>query len=101
MGQSYVNYCYSTGKQAPSAFGAMFGWLGAGDMPFDLSVIDIDIMLTIFGIVLGAYALVATFILLEADTKKRSRVGHEHGSARLGTSSDFKKFQKRFMERGE
>ena len=101
MGQSYVNYCYSKGKEIPSAFGAIFGWLGASDMSIDLSVIDVNVILTIFGTILGVYAIIATFILLEADTKKRSRVGHEHGSARLGTSSDFKKFQNRFMERGD
>ena len=98
MSQSYVNYCYSIGKPAPSVFGALFGWMSVSSLSVDLSVIDFDIVLPVFGIVFGLYAVIATFVLLEADQKKRSRVGHEHGSARLGTSRDFKKFQKRFIE---
>jgi hypothetical protein len=95
---SYFNYCVANRKKAPSGFGAAFGWLTESDMPTALDPFNSEIFISAFGMIFVIVAIVMLLAYSSADTKKRSRVGHEHGAARLGTSTDFKKFKSRFME---
>ena len=95
---SYFNYCVANRKKAPSGFGAAFGWLAESNMPTALDPFNSEIFISAFGMIFVIVAIVMLLAYSSADTKKRSRVGHEHGAARLGTSTDFKKFKSRFME---
>lgn len=95
---SYFNYCIANRKKAPSGFGAAFGWLTKSDMPTALDPFNPEIFISAFGMIFVIVAIVMLLAYSSADTKKRSRVGHEHGAARLGTSTDFRKFKTRFME---
>lgn len=97
---SYTNFCVAEKKETPSAMGAAFGWLTEADVPFDLSITDKSLSngLTTFFIILVVSAIIAAIALASADTKKKSRVGHEHGNARLGTNKDFQKFKNTFMD---
>ncbi len=51
----------------------------------------------------AAAALTAVFLViwLEYDMHKQSRIGHEHGGARMGTARDFAKYRRDFMESDE
>lgn len=57
-----------------------------------------DIFITNFLVGAVVMGLIAFFIINSAKEKERSRVGHEHGNARFGTTSDFKQFLVKFME---
>lgn len=65
---------------------------------FTISNPDMQITSVVFFIMLGIEALVVLFVFLDKAQKKASRVGHEHGMARLGNKADLKKYRNKFME---
>lgn len=92
---SYFNY--ENGK-VTSDFACMFSWLMATNMPISVSPLNTSVFMTAFFTMFGVSAVVTLLVWLSMDDKKRSRVGHEHGAARLGTTSDFKQYKNKFME---
>lgn len=93
-------FVYTNGKTT-DGIACTFSWLMADDMPYALTPFNSSIFMTAFGIGAGLVAIVGIFIYLESEQKRQSRVGHEHGNARLGTASDFKKFKTRFMDNND
>ena len=83
-----------------SNFECVYKWL-ENDVPFRLNPFNQNVFMTGFGVGAGGLGLVGLFTWLDNDAKKQSRVGHEHGNARLGTPSDFKKFRNKFMEQND
>ena len=65
---------------------------------FTISNPNMQITSVVFFIMLGIEALVVLFVFLDKAQKKASRVGHEHGMARLGNKADLKKYRNKFME---
>lgn len=90
---SYVNY-----DEYASTLKASFAWIASTDIEFTLFPFYIDVFFPVFGGALLLSAIVTLFVFLNIDTKKKSRIGEEQGSARLGTSSDFKEYKKDFMD---
>lgn len=96
---SYYNYALLTGKKIESTMSCMWLWLLEEGMPFNPSPLNSSVFISGFVAGFLILAVIGLFIWLDNDTKKQSRVGHEHGNARLGTSKDFKNFRNRFMEK--
>lgn len=65
---------------------------------FTISNPDLKVASTVFFIMLCIEALVILFIYLDKAQKKASRIGHEHGMARIGNKTDLKNFRNQFME---
>lgn len=82
-----------------NAMSCAFSWLMEEGMPYRISPFHSDVFFTGFLIGFGLLGIIGLFIWLDSDAKKNSRVGHEHGKARLGTSKDFKNFKNKFMEK--
>lgn len=59
---------------------------------------DLKVASTVFFIMLCIEALVILFVYLDKAQKKASRIGHEHGMARIGNKTDLKNFRNQFME---
>lgn len=95
---SYYNYCVEMKKTPPSGMGATFMWLTVSDLPFAFIPFHGDIFISAFFLTFIIAAIIVVLAMADADTKKKARIGFEHGAARLGTSTDFKKFKTRFME---
>ena len=95
---SYFNF---KGGKVQEAFSCVYLWLMESSMPFKPFPLNGKVFTT--GFLTGSLAmgLFGLFQYLDNDAKKQSRVGHEHGNARLGTSSDFKKHQMQFMDSGD
>lgn len=90
-------YVYKDGN-VTSLLSCSFAWLMETNMPISISPLYTDVFFTAFGVWLGVLGIIGLFIYLDSDQRKQSRVGHEHGNARLGNSRDFKKYKIRFME---
>lgn len=82
-----------------NAMSCAFSWIMEEGMPYNISPFYSDVFFTGFLIGFGLLGIIGLFIWLDSDAKKNSRVGHEHGKARLGTSKDFKTFKNKFMEK--
>lgn len=86
--------------EQPTLIGCAFGWILVMDtLELSLSHIYIDVFWSAFAMGFGLLALIGLFVWFDSDVRKQSRVGHEHGAARLGNERDYKKFKKKFMER--
>ena len=96
--QANSYYIFKNGK-VESSFSCVFSWLMEENMPFSMSSIDGDVFKTGFLTGFCILAVIGLLIYLDSDAKKQSRVGHEHGKARLATPKDFKNFKNRFMEK--
>lgn len=96
MANSYYNYMSG---EVTSAMSCSFSWVTVEDMPVDMSPFHSDIFMTGLGVGAGVLGIIGIFIYLDSDAKKQSRVGHEHGSARVANNSDHKIYSNRFMER--
>lgn len=96
--QANSYYIYEGMKKGATPMECAFGWITVDNLPVNLSPFNTDVFFTAFGVAAGILAVIGIFIYLDNDTKKQSRVGHEHGNARLGTASDFKKFRMKFMD---
>lgn len=95
-GLAYYN-TYGTKKTTPSQ--ACFGWF-TKDVPVTLETVmpfNAEVFLTGLGIGAGAFLTIAVFVYLDKDQKKESRIGHEHGKARLATMTDYKQYTRNFM----
>lgn len=95
-GLAYYN-TYGTKKTTPSQ--ACFGWF-TKDVPVTLETVmpfNSEVFLTGLGIGAGAFLMIAVFVYLDKDQKKESRIGHEHGKARLATMTDYKQYTNNFM----
>jgi len=90
-------YIYMNGKT--TAMSCSFGWLTVEGVPMIFNPLYMDIFWITFGIWFGIILLIGLFIWLDSEQKKQSRVGHEHGKARLGTNRDFKTHKIKFMDR--
>ena len=99
MSNSYTAFEVSQGNAVPSAMASAFSWILKFDQISVSTVIYPSSAVSGFFIGFGISAIISLFIWLESDSKKQSRVGHEHGAARLGTNRDFKIFKNKFMER--
>ncbi len=95
-GLAYYN-TYGTKKTTPSQ--ACFGWF-TKDAPVTFETVmpfNAEVFLTGLGIGAGAFLVIAVFVYLDKDQKKESRIGHEHGKARLATMTDYKQYTRNFM----
>ena len=95
-GLAYYN-TYGTKKTTPAQ--ACFGWFSK-DVPVTLETVtpfNAEVFLTGLGIGAGAFLVIAVFVYLDKDQKKESRIGHEHGKARLATPTDYKQYTNNFM----
>ena len=94
QGNNY--YEYMNGK-VDSAFSCVFNSLLVENIPM-ASSFQSNIFFT--GLFMGFVIVAAVYgiIYLESSTNKASRVGHEHGSAHLAKSSDYKTFKNKFMD---
>lgn len=95
-GLAYYN-TYGTKKTTPSQ--ACFGWF-TKDAPVTFETVmpfNAEVFLTGLGIGAGAFLVIAVFVYLDKDQKKESRIGHEHGKARLATMTDYKQYTNNFM----
>ena len=95
-GLAYYN-TYGTKNTTPSQ--ACFGWF-TKDVPVTLQTVmpfNAEVFLTGLGIGAGAFLVIAVFVYLDKDQKKESRIGHEHGKARLATMTDYKQYTRNFM----
>lgn len=94
------SYAVSVGDDSISSMSAL--WNGLMGLESGMQIVTSPIYGSIFGmdflIGFGILALIGVFIYLDKEQKKLSRVGHEHGNARLGKNSDFKSFKKKFMD---
>lgn len=91
------SYYLANAKRNPTWLNCTFGWL-ADPPTIRLSPFYSDIF---FGAFACTVFIVGAILLLMWDSasgKKRRREGKEHGASRLATPSDFRKFQKRFMD---
>lgn len=75
-----------------------WGWIMVEKLPIVTSPINTSAFMAGFGLGAGILGIIGLFIWLSNDEKKRSRVGHEHGNARLGTNRDFTMHKRRFMD---
>ena len=101
LGVKANSYFIYTGGKTTDGIACTFSWLMADNMPYALTPFNSSIFMTAFGIGAGIVAIVGIFVYLEGEQKRQSRVGHEHGNARLGTASDFKKFKTQFMDNND
>ncbi len=96
--QANSYYIFKKGK-VTSTFSCVFSWLLEENMPFSMETIDGSVFGTGFLCGFLLLAVIGILIYLDSDAKKQSRVGHEHGKARLATPKDFKNFKNKFMEK--
>lgn len=96
----YANsYMAAHVKEKPTPMTCAFSWIMEFDtLPINVSQIYPDALGMGFLMGFGILGIIGLFILLDNDAKKQSRVGHEHGAARLATNSDYKTFKNKFME---
>ena len=90
-------YIFKEGN-VTSLFSCAFSWLLEDEIPMKIAPLYTDVFMPAFGTWCGIILLIALFIYLDTEQKKLSRIGHEHGKARLGTARDFKKFKLSFMD---
>lgn len=96
--QSNSYYIFKEGTVS-NTMSCALGWIFEADkMKMKLSPFVPEVFFTGFAVGAGILAVLGLFIYLDNESKKRSRVGHEHGSAHLGTGRDFKIFKNKFME---
>lgn len=98
--QANSYYNFKEGK-VENEMSCAFSWLMEENLPMSLDPLNWSVMGCGFGMGFGILAVVGLFIYVDSDQKKQSRIGHEHGSARLGTGSDFKQFQRKFMDNSD
>ena len=101
FGGVYANsYFIAKHGQVESMMSCAFSWI----MEFDTLTVSIDPFNSgafFAGFALWGGILAVIFLLssLNSSNMKNSRVGHEHGNAKLMDNSSFKKYKNRFMER--
>ena len=98
--QANSYYNYKNGKVS-NPFECLYSWLGQRNMPFNPFPLNENV--TMFGMLIGTGLplIVGIFTHLGNQEKQQSRVGHEHGNARLATPDDYKLYSNRFMEQND
>lgn len=91
-------YIYKGGK-VNSLMSCSFSWLFEEKVSIKFSPFYVDVFGVAFLIWFLITSLMALFLFLDSEQRKQSRVGHEHGKARLGTVKDFRSFKVRFMDK--
>lgn len=91
------SYCAYKNANIDDTLSCMWLWATVENLPITLTPLYTDVFSSCFFTALFVSAIVGAFMWIEKDQMKKSRVGHEHGNARLGTKSDFKKFKRKFM----
>lgn len=94
-----ANSYYVFKEGTASIMSCAFGWFITEGVPMVINPFYMDVFIVTFCIWGGIVLLVGLFVWLDAEQRKQSRVGHEHGKARLGTSRDFKTHKIKFMDR--
>lgn len=93
------SYFVMQGGKAQGVLKCAFSWiLSADSMSTDLTPFYVDIFFGAFAIWFSAIAVILMFSYFNKKTMKKSRVGHEHGNAKLMDSKSFEKYKNRFME---
>ncbi len=86
-------------REKPTGMQCAFSWIMEFDtLPVNMTDIYPEAMGMGFLMGFGILGIIGLFIWLDSDAKKQSRVGHEHGAARLATNSDYKTYKNKFME---
>ena len=95
----YAN-SYAAVNPDATAMSCSYSWILSFDtLAVTMTPFNFSAFFAGFGVGFGLLGIIGLFIWLDADAKKQSRVGHEHGSAHLGTNRDFKIYKNKFMER--
>lgn len=96
---SYYNF---KGGNVESELSCAFSWLMVYDsLPVSLTPLNTSVAGIAFLMGFGILGIIGLFIYLDSEQKNLSRVGHEHGSARLGEPKDFKNFKTKFMDNSD
>lgn len=90
-------YVYKDGN-VESALSCAISWIMEESLPTAITPFHSDVFFTGFGVAAAILGVIGLFIYLDSEQKKQSRVGHEHGNARLGKKNDFKQFKRKFMD---
>lgn len=101
FGGVYSNsyYVFQNGK-VQSTLNTAIGWIMQFDtLPVTMTPFDSSSFFAGFGVWAGILAVIFLFNVLNTSQMKNSRVGHEHGNAKIMNASSFKKYKRRFMER--
>jgi hypothetical protein len=101
FGGVYANsyFVFLHGK-VESSLNTAIGWIMIFDtLPVTMSPFDPASFFAGFGVWGGILAVIMLLSALNSDTMKRSKVGFEHGNAKLMNNTSFKKYKNRFMER--
>lgn len=81
-----------------SSFACAWSWIMIENLPTVMSPIESGAFMAGFFLGFGILGIIGLFVWLDSDAKKQSRVGHEHGNARLGSKRDFAIFKRKFMD---
>ena len=92
------SYYNSIDDPDATAFSVMFAWLSDSSAEFTIFPFNVGIFMASFLTIGIVMSLIILFILLDAEQKKKRRIGHEHGNAKLGTKKTFKEYQAKFMD---
>jgi len=96
--QSNRYYTTKEGK-VENIFNCTWSWLfSIDDMPLKILPFHSGAFFTGFFVWFIILAIICLFIWINNDVMKNSRVGHEHGNAKLMDKNSFQKFKNRFME---
>lgn len=98
LGIQANSYYYLQKGKVESPMSCAFGWLMVEDLPTITDPLNTEVFFTAFAMGAGILAVIGLLIWLDNDSKKHSRVGHEHGQARLGSGRDFKIYKNKFMD---
>lgn len=101
FGGVYANsYYVFMGNPNLSSLNCAFEWLTIFDtLPVAMSPFAPSAFFAGAGIWAGILAVIFLFSVLNTEQLKNSRVGHEHGNAKIMNVNSFKKYKNRFMER--
>lgn len=93
------SYYLAVGGDVNNALACSWSWLPMFDtLTPNISPFYANVFFTSFFVWGCALGLVFLFSSMNNAERKASRVGHEHGSMRLATKSDFKKYINKFMD---
>ncbi len=97
--QASSYYNFKDGKVS-NAFECLYAWLSANP-PFNPFPLNQAVAMISMLVGTGVPLIIGIFTHLNNDEKNQSRVGHEHGNARLATPDDYKLYSNRFMEQND
>ena len=96
------SYYNMMGGKVQSDLACAWSWLTVFDtMPVSIEPLNTSVFFLSFALGFGILGVIGLFVYLDTEQKHLSRVGHEHGNARLGTKKDFKTFKTKFMDNSD